>query len=47
MSNALLSSLTNALGNTDNSGNTIAAEYSLFLPNNMNLNNSNNNNNNT
>ena len=32
MSNALLSSLSNVLTNPDNSGNTIAAEYSLFLP---------------
>ena len=49
MSQALLTSLSNVLENTDNSGNTIATEYSLFLPNNMNPNNNSpsNSNNNT
>ena len=32
LSNAMVSSLTNAMTNPDNSGNTITAEYSLFLP---------------
>ena len=32
LSNAMLSSLTNAINNPDNSGNTIAAEYSVFIP---------------
>ena len=32
MSNALLSGLTEALNNPDLSGNTITAEYSVFLP---------------
>lgn len=32
LSTAMMSSLTNAFTNPDNSGNTITAEYSLFLP---------------
>ena len=32
LSNAMISSLSSAMANPDNSGNTIAAEYSLFLP---------------
>ena len=32
LSNAMISSLSTAMANPDNSGNTIAAEYSLFLP---------------
>jgi len=32
LSSAMVSSLTNAMTNPDNSGNTITAEYSLFLP---------------
>ena len=32
LSNAMISSLSSALSNPDNSGNTISAEYSLFLP---------------
>ena len=32
LSNAMLSSLTTAINNPDNSGNSIAAEYSLFIP---------------
>lgn len=32
LSNAMLSSLTSAINNPDNSGNTIAAEYSVFIP---------------
>ena len=32
LSNAMVSSLTNAMTNPDNSGNSITAEYSLFLP---------------
>jgi Ni/Co efflux regulator RcnB len=32
LSNAMLSSLTTAINNPDNSGNTIAAEYSVFIP---------------
>ena len=32
LSNAMISSLSNALANPDNSGNTISAEYSLFVP---------------
>ena len=32
LSTAMISSLSNAMANPDNSGNTIAAEYSLFLP---------------
>ena len=28
----MLSSLTTAINNPDNSGNTIAAEYSVFIP---------------
>ena len=28
----MISSLSNALANPDNSGNTISAEYSLFVP---------------
>ncbi len=32
LSTAMLSSLSSAMANPDNSGNTIAAEYSLFLP---------------
>ena len=33
LSNAMISSLSSALSNPDNSGNTISAEYSLFVPN--------------
>ena len=32
LSNAMISSLSNALADPDNSGNTISAEYSLFVP---------------
>jgi hypothetical protein len=32
LSTAMMSSLSSAMANPDNSGNTIAAEYSLFLP---------------
>lgn len=32
LSNAMISSISTAMTNPDNSGNTIAAEYSLFLP---------------
>jgi hypothetical protein len=32
LSTAMLSSLTSAINNPDNSGNTIAAEYSVFIP---------------
>lgn len=32
LSNAMISSLSTALANPDNSGNTISAEYSLFVP---------------
>tara|TARA_B100002019_G_scaffold231618_1_gene205317 strand:- start:493 stop:1617 length:1125 start_codon:yes stop_codon:yes gene_type:complete len=32
LSNAMISSLSSALSNPDNSGNTIAAEYSLYVP---------------
>ena len=41
MSNALLTNLTTAMQNPDNSGNRIAAEYSLLFP--SNLTNTNNN----
>jgi len=41
MSTALISSLNSALQNPDNSGNSIAAEYSLFFPTNTGLNNNN------
>ena len=32
LSNAMLSSLSGAMNNPDNSGNTIRADYSLFVP---------------
>ena len=43
LSSTILSSLSSAIQNPDNSGNTISAEYSVIFPSHNNNNNNNNN----